>query len=298
MLNFYQLTTFVTVISEGSMTQAADKLYLTQPAVSQQIRQLEEQMGVELLVRGVRQVKPTLQGEILYDYAKRILQLSQQAEMAVKAIGAQIKGQLRVGTLNSLGLYLLGSTVARLMKYNPELQLKVEYGVVPDLLKQFKKGQLDLLIVPELEKEYGVQSIEAESRFLQTEEMWLVASSKETQVPRHIKLEELRSQPIVNFVSEYDQFNQQIKNSVQGPTQVVFESSNVGTLKRVIESGLGWGFLPSHSIRKQVRSGRLTRVMVEDFKYEFEIFYYSSLDASKKSFLDAFYQAIQGQERG
>ena len=59
MKNLYQLQTFVTVIAEGSMTAAADKLYLTQPAVSQQIRNLEDDLGVELLVRGVRQIKAT-----------------------------------------------------------------------------------------------------------------------------------------------------------------------------------------------------------------------------------------------
>ena len=57
MLNLQQLSTFVTVISEGSMTAAADKLFLTQPAVSQQIRNLEEELGVDLLVRGVRQAR-------------------------------------------------------------------------------------------------------------------------------------------------------------------------------------------------------------------------------------------------
>jgi DNA-binding transcriptional LysR family regulator len=104
MKNLYQLTTFVTVISEGSMTAAADKLFLTQPAVSQQIRNLEEDLGVELLVRGVRQIKATPQGEILYEYAKKILQLTQQAEIAIKSIGAELKGQLRIGTLNSIGI--------------------------------------------------------------------------------------------------------------------------------------------------------------------------------------------------
>jgi DNA-binding transcriptional LysR family regulator len=103
MMNMYQLQSFVTVISEGSMTGAADKLFLTQPAISQQIRNLEEDLGVELLVRGVRQIKPTLQGEVLFDYAKRILQLAQQGQVAVKAMGAQLKGQLRVGALNSVG---------------------------------------------------------------------------------------------------------------------------------------------------------------------------------------------------
>ena len=78
MLNLYQLTTFVTVISEGSMTAAADKLFLTQPAVSQQIRNLEEELGVELLVRGVRQIKATPQGEILYEHSRKILHHVQQ----------------------------------------------------------------------------------------------------------------------------------------------------------------------------------------------------------------------------
>lgn len=62
-MNLQQLTTFCTVLSEGSMTAAADKLFLTQPAVSQQIRNLEEELAVDLLVRGVRQVKPTLKGK-------------------------------------------------------------------------------------------------------------------------------------------------------------------------------------------------------------------------------------------
>ena len=61
-MNLQQLTTFCTVLSEGSMTAAADKLFLTQPAVSQQIRNLEEELGVNLLERGVRKVKATLQG--------------------------------------------------------------------------------------------------------------------------------------------------------------------------------------------------------------------------------------------
>ena len=63
-MNLQQLTTFCKVLSEGSMTAAAEKLFLTQPAVSQQIRALEDEMGVSLLVRGVRQVKPTMQGQL------------------------------------------------------------------------------------------------------------------------------------------------------------------------------------------------------------------------------------------
>ena len=91
-MNLQQLTTFCTVLSEGSMTAAADKLYLTQPAVSQQIRNLEDELGVELLERGVRRVKATLQGQLLYDYAKRILNLTQQAEVAIQTMSQEVAG--------------------------------------------------------------------------------------------------------------------------------------------------------------------------------------------------------------
>ena len=75
-MNLQQLSTFCKVISEGSMTAAAEALNLTQPAVSQQIRALETELGVALLVRGVRLVKPSMQGQLLYDYAKKILYLT------------------------------------------------------------------------------------------------------------------------------------------------------------------------------------------------------------------------------
>ena len=101
-MNFQQLATYCTVVSEGSMTAAAEKLFLTQPAVSQQIRNLEDEVGSELLVRGVRNVKPTLQGQLLYDYAKKILQLTEQAEVALQAMSNELAGDVKIGTLNSL----------------------------------------------------------------------------------------------------------------------------------------------------------------------------------------------------
>ncbi len=170
MKNIYQLTTFVTVISEGSMTAAADKLFLTQPAISQQIRNLEEELGVEVLVRGVRQIKPTLQGEVLYEFSRRILQLTQQAETAVKAMGAELKGLLRVGTLDSVGVQLMSPIIGRLLKYNPELNIKVEFNRGEELIKAFNEGHLDALVLPEVQREYGMSLNEGLSRFLFKEE--------------------------------------------------------------------------------------------------------------------------------
>ena len=300
MLNLYQLQSFVTVISEGSMTGAADKLFLTQPAISQQIRNLEEDLGVELLVRGVRQIKPTLQGEVLFDYAKRILQLGQQAEVAVKAMGAELKGQLRVGTLDSVGVQLMSPIVSRLLKHNPELNIKIEYGKGDDLIQRFKNQEIDLLILPQIETEYKADIGDVDKKFLFKEEMWLVGTGKHTDMPKQINVADYQKYPVILFTGEYPNFNKsldKILSSAGVENRATFESTNVGTLKRVIESGLGWGFLPSLAIKKQVRMGRLTHVMMRGFSYETEFFFYSKKLPELKAITEVLYQAIQQQER-
>lgn len=301
MKNLYQLTTFVTVISEGSMTAAADKLYLTQPAVSQQIRNLEEDLGAELLVRGVRQIKATPQGEVLYEYAKKIINLTQQAEIAIKSIGHQMKGQLRIGTLNSLGLHLMSPIVGRLMRHNPDLMLKIDYDRGDELIKNFKKGQYDILILPDVKVEFGADLENCESKFLVKEEMWLVGSSKEEKMPQQISLKDIGSFALVNFTDEFPGFNNTVNSKTQAlglTVPSIFESANVGTLKRVIEAGLGWGFLPAHSIKKQVRSGRLNRVYVKDLHYEIDLMFYYKKNSENKALLEVFYQTMAQQEKG
>lgn len=300
-MNLNQLTTFVTVISEGSMTAAADKLYLTQPAVSQQIRNLEEELGVELLARGVRQIKPTIHGEILYDHARKILQLSVQAENAIKSVGAELKGHLKIGTLNSLGLHVMSPVISRLMRYNPDLMLRVEYEKGDPLLKAFKKNQLDVLILPEIQTQFSAESDpQFEAKFLLREEMWLVGSGRDTEIPPQIEVDQLNLFPTAYLVEEYPHFNKTLQSRLDEKKVIVrpvFETSNVGTLKRVIESGLGWGFLPAHSIKKQVRSGRLSRTHVSGMDYSMDLFFYYRKGSESKTLIETFYQALASQEK-
>lgn len=296
-MNLQQLITFSTVINEGSMTAAAEKLFLTQPAVSQQIRNLEEELGVELLVRGVRQAKTTLQGQILYDYAKRIISLTQQAEVAIQTIGAEVEGTLRIGTINSLGLYLISPVVGLFLKHNSKLRITLQYAKGEDIVKRFKNGELDVVILPEVEKEYATNMDQARKQLLSKDELWLVASGKDPQVPVTVGFGDLNSRPLISMTTSYPNFEKQVKERLQQKGQSyepVFEATNVGTLKKVIESGLGWGFLPSHSILKQVRMGRLNIIEVEDFRYSVNVYYYSRKDIENPT-VDVFYRALQQQ---
>lgn len=297
MLNLSQLQTFVTVASEGSMTAAADKLFLTQPAVSQQMKNMEDDLGVELIVRGSKQIKMTAQGEILYEHAKKILSLAQLAEVSIKSIGAQLRGELRIGTLNTIGLHLMSPVVSRLLKFNPDFKIKVDYAKGEDLIAAYKRGELDVMVLPEVETNYKTTLPDAKSQILFQEDMWLVGSGKDEFYPMNITMSELKKIPYVHFANEFPDFDAKLL-SITGKLQSVFESSNVGTLKRVIEYGLGVGFLPSTSIRKQVRGGRLNRIRISDFDYKMNFHYYYKATGPSYETAQILFQALTGdQER-
>lgn len=293
MLNLSQLQTFVMVVSEGSMTAAADKLFLTQPAVSQQMKNLEDELGVELVVRGSKQIKTTAQGEVLYEHAKKILNLAQAAEISIKSVGAQLRGQLRIGTLNTIGLHLMSPVVSRLLKFNPDFKIKVDYAKGEDLIASYEKGDLDVVVLPEMEKNYGKTFKDTASHILLKEEMWLVGSGKDEFYPPTVHMKDIAKIPYVHFANEFPHFDKMLNEKI-GTVPAVFESSNVGTLKRVIENGLGIGFLPAHSVKKQIRGGRLNKIQTLDFEYKTEFIYYRREKGPSAKTAEILFQAMTG----
>lgn len=297
-MNLQQLATFCTVMSEGSMTAAAEKLFLTQPAVSQQIRNLEEELGTELLVRGVRQVKATLQGQILYDYAKRILHLTQQAQVAIQTMSQEVSGHLRVGTLNSLGLYLVSPIIGMFLKHNSKLRIKLSYGSGEKIISEMRSQAVDVVILPEMKSEFGVEFPDFERRLLFKDEIWLAGSGRDTALPPSIEFKQILARPVVSFTDQYPGFRSMLERKIaESKVNIapVFETENVGTVKRAIESGLGWGFLPSHAIRKQVRAGRVAQIQVDDLKYAVNVNLYYRKDAKTEQMHETFFQALHQQ---
>ena len=300
-MNLQQLATFCKVISEGSMTAAADKLFLTQPAVSQQIRALEDELGVPLLVRGVRQVKPSMQGQLLYEYAKKILHLTQQAEVAINTISQELAGELRIGTTNAFGLHLISPVVGMFLKHNTKLSLKLVYGSAEQIIAEMKKGTIDMTILPDLGKEFNFDFEKYDEKFIFADEMWLAGSAKDAALPEKISIRELPGRPLVIDSSMYPNFRQLLQQKMDSAKlnlKPVFESDNVGTLKRVIESGVGWGFVPAHSIKKQVKTRRLVHVHVDELNYSVNINLYSLKLQGIRQMADVIFRAIQQQVVG
>jgi DNA-binding transcriptional LysR family regulator len=139
------LRTFVAVCASGSFSKAAQSVNLTRSAVSLHIKRLEEQVGLRLLDRRASGLVLTEEGEVLLSYARRILDLSEEARTRLSR--QQPRGLIRLGAPEYFDPQTLASLLGQFTARYPAVQLQVEMGIGPDIAALFDNGGLDLAIV-------------------------------------------------------------------------------------------------------------------------------------------------------
>lgn len=269
------------------MTAAASKLSITQPAVSQQIRQLEKDFGVKLLTRNARKVKPTVQGQIFYETANKILNLVQKTRNSIQAISLNLSGEkINVSTVNSIGLHLVSPIVGNFLRLNNKMQLSLLYGTGEAVIQRMQRGETDVVIMPDLRQEYGRDFPQFQRVLLFKDPLYFVCSGKDQTIPKILPFKELEKLRLIQVENHYLTFQNFFQKKIREnglSVETSFQCDNVGTVKRVIESGLGCGFLPAHSIYKQIRLGRLKIIELEGFNYSVNVnFYYRPSDKKEK----------------
>lgn len=125
-MNLRHLAVFHAVAETGSLSKAAERLYITQPAVSRQLKSLEDTLGLALLDREPRGVRLTEAGQILFDYARRIFALSARARASMDEICNLKSGRLALGASTTIGNYLLPSVLAKFRALHPGMDIRLE----------------------------------------------------------------------------------------------------------------------------------------------------------------------------
>ena len=139
------LRALVTVVECGGFSMAGERLGRGQSAVSLQIKRLEEQLGVQLLVRSPRQISLTSEGELILDQARRILSLND--ELVTRAREPEIAGVVRFGAPEDFATSHLPNVLAQFAKNHPKVALDVTCELTLELLERFSSGNLDLALV-------------------------------------------------------------------------------------------------------------------------------------------------------
>ncbi|MEM7800784.1 MAG: LysR family transcriptional regulator [Chloroflexota bacterium] len=144
-MEFRQLEAFVAVVREGSFTQAAVRLNLTQPSLSARIHQLEQQMGTPLFDRNTRPVELSIAGETFFPYAERVLGVLEAGQNAVQVANMGMGGRISVGAPTSISTFLMPNVVTRFTSVYPQAELSITNGHSALLVQQLRDGILDIV---------------------------------------------------------------------------------------------------------------------------------------------------------
>jgi DNA-binding transcriptional LysR family regulator len=142
-----RLRIFKAVVESGSATAAADEVNLTQPAVSRNLKKLEEQIEADLFERVDGALKLTPAGRALLPRANKMLNAAQKAELAVRDAKDQDYYDLRIGMVDSIGTYLFPDVVSPLREALPELEIKLWTARTNELLERLDDGELDAAVI-------------------------------------------------------------------------------------------------------------------------------------------------------
>lgn len=261
MINLFFLKTFVDVAKTGSLQAAAHKNYVTQPAVTQHIKLLEEKLECQLFERRNKKVFLTLSGKAFLTYAESILKQYDEAKMRVGEINNRFCCTLKIATIYSIGLYELQPIVRNFLKKFPKIDIHLEYHSFDKIYDMVQNHSIDFGFVAYPKKKHGVTA-----EVFAEEKMVLVQSPmRPVFFQKRIKADELKDQKMVTFAANsptrlaIDNYLR-MKNVMP---KIVNEYDNIETLKSAVTLGLGFAIVPKVAIHKELNESTLEIVPVE-----------------------------------
>jgi DNA-binding transcriptional LysR family regulator len=258
-----QLRTFKTVADMSSFSLAAQRLKLSQPSISYQVKELEEALGLPLLERLGKRVELTEAGSVMYGYARRMLDVLDEATVAIEEMRGIQRGTLRVGASTTVGIYLLPAALGAFKKLHPGLVISLEIGTRARVQEQVLRNELDLAVVGPALKDPDLAIIP----FL-SDELVVIAPDGHPLAAKHrLTLKDLSDQPFVmrEAASGSRWSLEKAARRAGAKLKVAMELGSNGAIKHAVESGLGLAVISRYACALEFSSGRLVELDVRGF---------------------------------
>jgi DNA-binding transcriptional LysR family regulator len=263
-----QLRILKAIAAEGSFKRAADSLYVSQPAVSLQVQNLERQLDVPLFDRGGRRAQLTEAGHLLLSYGDRILALCQETCRAIEDLQNLQGGTLIIGASQTTGTYLMPKLIGLFRHQYPDVAVQLHVHSTRRTCWSIVNGQVDLAIIGgevplELQTSLDIEPY-AEDELALVLPVFHPLAQKET-----VQREDLYR---LNFITLDAQstirkvIDQILVRSNIDPRllKIEMELNSIEAIKNAVQSGLGAAFISVSAIEKELKLGVLKRVMVEN----------------------------------
>lgn len=268
-----ELSTFSAVARYGNMSRAASELHLSQPAISQRLRALEEEYGMLLLRRTNRGVELTPAGEIVTRYAKRILGLHQNLQDELNALRSMEPKQITIGATWTIGSYALPCTVYLFQQKNPAARIKLEIGNRQETLQRLADEAVDMALVEGIGVD-PTESRESHQTMVVSEEDLVVITptSGPWSSVESFSLDDLRRAPLIlrdqgtgnRQILEYELKQHGLSMS---DMNVAMELSSLEAVKTSVAQGHGVSLVSRWAVRVEARIGTLRMVPTEGISF-------------------------------
>ena len=258
-----QLRTFKTVADLNSFSLAAQQLGLSQPSVSYQVKELEEAIGMPLLDRLGKGVHLTEAGEVLYSYARRTLDVLEEAGLALEEMRGIKRGKLRVGASTTVGIYLLPAALGAFKKLHPGLVISLEIGTRARVQEQVLRNELDLAVVGPALKDPDLAILP----FVSDELVVIAPAGHRLAGRRGLAMKDLEGQPFVmrEPASGSRSSFEKAARKAGAKLDVAMELGSNGAIKHAVESGLGLAAISRYACALELSGGRLVELDVRGF---------------------------------
>jgi LysR family nitrogen assimilation transcriptional regulator len=261
-MDFKQLRAFLMIAETGSVTRASELLHIVQPAVSRQLRLLEEDFGAQLFERGRGGMEPTAAGSILIDRARRALREIDQARSEIRPAHGTLTGEVSVGLLPSTSDLLAGPLVRSLKERFPKLQINVTVAYAGYLQQWLEDGDVDVALL------YDVKSSSTRSiQMLLEERLYLVGPPQaELRPDQPISLKDAVKHPLIlptpphglRILFEHACVMAHLEHTVSAQTNAM------SVQKNLVLYDQGFTILPSAAIFEDIAQHRLNAAPISD----------------------------------
>ena len=295
-MDLQQLRGFFEVVREGSFTRAASKLFVTQPAISQQVKALEEEVGEELVERTRKSLRLTPAGEILFGRARSIFSQLDGALDEIHQLRNVLRGTVTVGTSDTNCMYVLPEVLERFRNEYPQVEVVV-LNKTSDEVNQ---------LVLDDEVDFGLVTLPVGNRDLTSERLFtrqdtLICPSQHALAGRrHVGLKAIAAQPLLALEhgSRSRSIMEEVFSEIGEETNVVMNLGSVEVIKRFVEIGFGVAIVPKVAVMREVEEGNVAAVSVRGMKArEIGLVFHRtrSRSAATSAFLDIVKEELSGK---
>lgn len=254
-LENFRLRVFRAVAEHLSFRKAAEQLLLTQPAVTLQIKALEEALGVRLFDRSARGISLTAQGELLLSYARQMAALASEAEKALGAAEGNLSGDLSIGASTTIAQYVLPWLLGAFLGENARIRVAIHSGNTSEIVQMILDGKASIGLI---EGPSGSRAVRSEP-FMEDELVLIV--------PPDFEFHRLSSQQLLAnrlLIRERGSGSRQVVEMALAKAGLrlkafrnVIDLDSTEAIKSGVEAGLGVGFVPRRAIAKELELNAL-----------------------------------------